>query len=72
MFFEVTLAYLNVNDPYLPTWGNVIYEALTGGAFEGYYYWVLEPLALVILTGLAFAMLGLALDRITNPRLRGL
>jgi len=72
VFFEATLAYLNVNDPYLPTWGKVIYEALTGGAFEGYYYWVLEPLALVILTGLAFAMLGLALDRITNPRLRGL
>jgi len=37
-----------------------------------YYYWVLEPLGLVILTGLAFAILGLALDRITNPRLRGL
>ena len=72
VFFEATLAYLNVNDPYLPTWGKVIYEALTGGAFEGYYYWVLEPLALVILTGLAFAMLGLALDRITNPRLREL
>ena len=72
VFFEATLAYLNVNDPYLPTWGKVIYEALTGGAFEGYYYWVLEPLALVILTGVAFAMLGLALDRITNPRLRGL
>jgi peptide/nickel transport system permease protein len=33
---------------------------------------VLEPAALLVLTGLAFAMLGFSLDRIFNPRLRGL
>jgi peptide/nickel transport system permease protein len=70
VFFEATLAYLNVSDPYLPTWGKVIYDALTRGAFHGYYYWVLEPVVLMIVTALAFAVVGFALDTILNPRLR--
>ena len=70
VFLEATLAYLGVSDVYLPTWGKVINDALTHSVFEGYYYWILEPLALLMLTGLAFAMVGFALDRILNPRLR--
>jgi peptide/nickel transport system permease protein len=70
VFFEATLAYLQVSDPVLPTWGKVVYDALTRGAFGGYYYWVLEPIALMIITGLAFAVVGFALDSILNPRLR--
>jgi peptide/nickel transport system permease protein len=31
----------------------------------------LEPAALLMITGLAFAMLGFALDRVFNPKLRG-
>jgi len=70
VFFEATLAYLKVSDPILPTWGKVVYDALTKGAFAGYYYWVLEPVALMIITALAFAFVGFALDSILNPRLR--
>ena len=70
VFFEATLAYLQVSDPILPTWGKVVYDALTRGTFTGHYYWVLEPVALMILTGLAFAVVGFALDSILNPRLR--
>lgn len=70
VFFEATLAYLNVSDPALPTWGKVIYDAITRGVYHGYYYWVLEPVAMMILTGLAFAIVGFALDSILNPRLR--
>jgi peptide/nickel transport system permease protein len=70
VFYEATLAYLGVSDPSLPTWGKVIYEAITNGALQGYYYWILEPITLLILTGLAFATFGFALDRIINPRLR--
>jgi peptide/nickel transport system permease protein len=72
VFFEATLAYLNVSDPYLPTWGKVIFDALTRGAYQGYYYWVLEPVAMIVLTGLAFAVVGFALDSILNPRLRNI
>jgi peptide/nickel transport system permease protein len=68
--FEATLAFLNVSEPNMPTWGKVIYEAVQKGAFQGNLYWVLEPVGLIVLTGLSFAMVGFALDSIFNPRLR--
>lgn len=34
------------------------------------YQWVLEPLGLLLIVGLAFAMMSLALERIFEPRLR--
>jgi peptide/nickel transport system permease protein len=70
VFLETTLAYLNMSDPVLPTWGKLIFEAIKNGGLNGAYYWILEPLALLLMTGLAFAMLGFALDRVLNPRLR--
>jgi len=68
--FEATLAFLNVSEPNMPTWGKVIYDAVQKGAFQGNLYWVLEPVGLIVLTGLSFAMFGFALDSIFNPRLR--
>ncbi|MEJ2737506.1 MAG: hypothetical protein P8189_28775 [Anaerolineae bacterium] len=41
----------------LPVWG-------------GSLYWVPEPLGSLLMTGLAFALLGFALERILNPRLQ--
>ena len=71
VFLEASLAVLGLGDPVLPTWGKVIDDARANGAlFQGQYYWVLEPSFLLMLTGLAFAMLGFALDRVFNPRLR--
>jgi peptide/nickel transport system permease protein len=72
VFLEATLAYLGVVTRTLPTWGKVINMALNNGAFWGIYYWVLEPIVLVMITGLAFAFVGFALDKILNPRLRNL
>ncbi|NMC14956.1 MAG: ABC transporter permease [Chloroflexi bacterium] len=73
VFLEASLAVLGLGDPTLPTWGKIIDDARANGAlFQGWYYWVLEPSALLMITGLAFAMLGFSLDRIFNPRLRGM
>lgn len=73
VFLEAALSVLGLGDPVLPTWGKVITDALANGAlFQGHYYWILEPAFLLMLTGLAFAMLGFVLDRIFNPRLRGM
>lgn len=73
VFLEASLAVLGLGDPVLPTWGKVLNDANQNGAlYLGYYYWVLEPAVLLMLTGLGFALVGFALDRIFNPRLRGL
>jgi peptide/nickel transport system permease protein len=71
VFLEASLAVIGLGDPVLPTWGKIIQDAQANGAlYKGYYYWVLEPAVLLIITGLAFAFLGFVLDRIFNPRLR--
>lgn len=71
VFLEASLAILGLGDPVLPTWGKILNDAYRQGAlFRGYYYWVLAPSVLLMLTGLGFAMVGFTLDRIFNPRLR--
>ena len=71
VFLEASLALLGLGDPVLPTWGKIINDASANGAlYKGYYYWVLEPAVLLMITGLGFAILGFALDRVFNPRLR--
>lgn len=73
VFLEATLAVLGLGDPSLPTWGKLLNDAYSEGALlSGHYYWVIEPAVLLVITGLGFAMVGFALDRIFNPRLRGL
>jgi len=73
VFLEATLSVLGLGDPLLPTWGKVLWEAEANGAvFNGHYYWILAPSVLLLLTGLGFSMLGFTLDRVFNPRLRGL
>src|SRR5688572_3279373 len=68
IFLEATLGFFNIRSNY-PSWGRIIYEGLSRGALYGSPFWVLQPIFLLLLTGLAFAMLGAALERILNPRL---
>lgn len=71
VFLEATLAVLGLGDPVMPTWGKVLNDAASNGAlYNGHYYWVLAPSFLLMITGLGFAMVGFALDRVFNPRLR--
>jgi len=73
VFLEASLAVLGLGDPVLPTWGKIIQDANSNGAlYRGYYYWILEPATLLMITGLGFAMLGFALDRVFNPKLRNI
>ena len=73
VFLEASLAVLGLGDPVIPTWGKVIDDARSNGAlYQGNYYWMLEPAILLVVTGFAFAIVGFALDRIFNPRLREL
>jgi len=71
VFLEAALAILGLGDPLAPTWGKIIDDAFTYGAlYKGLYYWVLEPSIMLAITSLSFAMLGFALDKIFNPRLK--
>jgi len=73
VFLEASLAVLGLGDPVLPTWGKIINDAWVQAAlYNGQYYWILQPAILLMITGFSFAMLGYSLDRIFNPRLRGL
>ena len=71
VFLEASLSVLGLGDPVLPTWGKIINDAYNNGAlFQGHYYWLLEPSLLLMLTGLSFSLVGFALDRVFNPKLR--
>ena len=71
VFLEAGLSFLGLGDPYLPTWGKVINDAYTNGAlYKGLWWWVLIPSFMLILTAISFALIGFALDKIVNPKLR--
>ncbi|MFO8033848.1 MAG: ABC transporter permease [Candidatus Bipolaricaulota bacterium] len=71
VFLEATLAVIGLGDPILPTWGKVIYDARVGDAlYKEFYYWMVQPAVLLMVTGFGFALVGYTLDRIFNPRLR--
>ena len=70
VFIEASMSFFGVFDPVLPTWGKLIYDAFTGGALGGNYYWILEPVGMIVLLGLAFSLLGHAMEDVLNPRLR--
>jgi peptide/nickel transport system permease protein len=71
VFLEASLAFLGISDPNLLTWGNLLSEA-RGAMYLGDYHMILEPAFMLLLTGLSFSMLGYTLDRVFNPRLRGI
>ena len=71
VFLEAALSILGLGVPYLPSWGKIINDSFRYGAlYKGYYYWVLEPAFMLVLTAFAFSFLGFALDKIVNPKLR--
>lgn len=68
VFYEATLAMVGVMDQNLPTWGKVLFDAFNY-PYGRQDYWLLEPVTLMMITGLAFAMVGSALNSVLNPRL---
>jgi peptide/nickel transport system permease protein len=71
VFLEASLAVLGLSDPKIPpTWGQLVVSGLgTGLYYEGYYL-SLIPAVLLILTGVAFLLIGKSLEQIFEPRLR--
>lgn len=71
VFLEAALAVLGMSDVNVVTWGRIVEEAFSGGAlYKGYYHWVLMPSLMLMMTAISFALIGIALDAIVNPKLR--
>jgi peptide/nickel transport system permease protein len=69
---EAGLSFLGLGDPSIPTWGQILEQGFrTGAVYVGYWWWVLPPGLLIVLTAVTFALLALALEPAVNPRLRG-
>jgi peptide/nickel transport system permease protein len=66
VYLEATLAFLGVSGIFIPTWGKMIFQGLQHLEAP---YWIAQPIILLVLTGIAFTMLGIALDKIMNPSL---
>jgi peptide/nickel transport system permease protein len=68
---EASLSFLGLGDPSIPTWGQMLEAGFrTGALYVGYWWWVLPPGILIVVTALAFMLLALALEPVVDPRLR--
>ena len=68
---EAGLSFLGLGDPSLPTWGQILEDGFrTGAVFLGYWWWVVAPGLLIVLTAVTFMLLALAMEPVVNPRLR--
>ena len=71
IFTEAVLSFLGLGDPGLVTWGRILHDAqLNGAAVSGYWWWVMTPGFFIALTALGFGLLGNALDKVLQPKMR--
>lgn len=68
---EAGISFLGLGDPELVTWGKILDEANRGGAvLANAWWWILTPGLMIAVTALTFVMIGMALEKIVEPRLR--
>ena len=70
VFLEATLAFLGVGIEGPPTWGTLVVQMLHRNSYLDDFGMVLIPLGLLLLTGFAFALVGMGMERYFEPRLR--
>ena len=69
---EAALSFLGLGDPSIPTWGQILeYGFRSGAIYVGFWWWILPPGLLIVLTATSFVLLALSLEPLVNPRLRG-
>ena len=68
---EAGLSFLGLGDPSIPTWGQILDHGFrTGAVYVGYWWWVMPPGILIVLTALTFVLIALGMERVVDPRLR--
>ncbi len=69
---EAGLSFLGLGDPSIPTWGQILEHGFrTGAVFLGYWWWVIPPGLLIVLTAVTFMFLALGMESVVDPRLKG-
>jgi ABC-type dipeptide/oligopeptide/nickel transport systems, permease components len=69
IFTETTLSFIGLGDPFLPSWGELLYSAEAAGAPGlGAWWYIAPPATCVVLVILGFTLLGNALDDMLNPK----
>jgi peptide/nickel transport system permease protein len=69
--YEATVSLLGLGDARIVTWGQLLRDALGGGAvLNGLWWWVIPPGIAIALMGMTFAFIGFAMDKILHPKLR--
>jgi peptide/nickel transport system permease protein len=70
---EAGLSFLGLSDPRLPSWGRMLHDAHTFGAFTGGAWWSILPAGIGIsLICLIFMDIGRKLEEMADPRLAAL
>jgi peptide/nickel transport system permease protein len=68
---EAGLSFLGLGDPSIPTWGQILDQGFrTGAIYVGYWWWVMPPGILIVITALTFVLIALGMERVVDPRLR--
>jgi peptide/nickel transport system permease protein len=66
---EATLSFIGLGDPSIPTWGSILRDANTASAAaRGLWWWILPPGIMIASAGVSFALIGSAIESVTNPR----
>ncbi len=68
---EAALSLLGLGNPFVASWGKMINEAFSGGAFTNLaWWWLAPPVIAIVVIAAGFAFIGFALEETLNPRLR--
>lgn len=72
ILMESSLSFLGMGDPLSKSWGSILFYANSRSAFltEAWMWWVIPPGLCIVMTVLAFSLIGYYLEERVNPRLR--
>ena len=70
IYAEATLAFLGLGDPTVMSWGKMLNLAYSSGYLTTAPWWVIPPIACIVLLILAFTFMGTAVSDIMKPGYR--